>query len=385
MLNRLQAIGRGARGQTRGSDAREEQRTTARPVSQADSVLLLVPSGGGMAFQVYAVESEAAAAAFVQKTYPQLAEKSITFRPRAAPPTRYAGDDAEALVLVADSQRPGMVYVSSFEEMEDARSFLKFEEQNGQDMSLVTTYWGVPQPVAGIFRAPPGPGTVEPVTVGKTQAPATVSPVHFEAGRKLKATAPASATVPAQKEGLVDAIRNWPGWATVRARMIAVSVLDTDVYHVIQKDPIASSQARAIVVAAATAGGVGALWFGPAAVITYAVMGVAGWLVCAYLTYWVGTTLFTGRRSNESKTWLFQLLAFAHAPRLLLFLGLFVGLAMPAFGLVLAIGAFVWALLASVPAVEETLELDQQSALLSAMTGWMAMFALAVAAPLLIV
>jgi hypothetical protein len=166
--------------------------------------------------------------------------------------------------------------------------------------------------------------------------------------------------------------------------MVAVSVLNTDVYHVIQKDPIASSQARAIVAATAAAGGVGALWFGPLAVITYALMGVAGWAVCAYLTYWVGTTLFTGRRSEESKVWLFQLLAFAHAPRLLLFLGLILGLAMPGLGLVLAIGAFVWALLASVPAVEETLELDQQSALLSAMTGWMAMFALAQAAPLLI-
>jgi hypothetical protein len=338
-----------------------------------------------MAFQLFAVESEAAAAAFVQKEYPQLAEKSITFRPRAAQPKRYAGDEGEALVLVADSERPGMVYVSSFEEMEAAQSFLKFEEENGQDMSLVTAYWGVPQPVAGIFRAPSGGGAVEPVTVGRVQPSGAVTPVHFETVQQGKATARTSAAVPAQEEGLVDAVRNWPGWATVRARMSAVSVLDTDVYHVIQKDPIAPSQARAIVAATAAAGGVGALWFGPVAVITYALMGLAGWMVCAYLTYWVGTTLFTGRRSDESKVWLFQLLAFAHAPRLLLFLGLFLGLAMPGLGLVLAIGAFVWALLASVPAVEETLELDQQSALLSAMTGWMAMFALAQAAPLLIV
>ena len=384
MLNRLQAIGRGARGQTRGSGARDEPRGTARPVSPADSVLLLVPFGGGMAFQLFAVESEAAAAAFVQKEYPQLAEKSITFRPRAAQSGRYAGDDAEALVLVADSERPGMVYVSSFEEMEAAQSFLRFEEKNGMDMSLVTTYWGVPQPVAGIFRAPAGAGAVEPVTVGKIQPSATATPVHFETVQQGKPAVRTTAAVPEQKEGLADAIRNWPGWDTLRARMVAVSVLNTDVYHDIQKDPIASSQARAIVVAAAAAAGVGALWFGPLAVITYALMGVLGWLVCAYLTYWVGTKLFTGRQSDESKLWLFQLLAFAHAPRLLLFLGLFVGLAMPGLGLVLAIGAFVWALWASVPAVEETLELDQQSALLSAMTGWMAMFALAQAAPLLI-
>ena len=384
MLNRLQAIGRGARGQTRGSDASDKPRATARPVSPTDSVLLLVPWGGGMAFQLFAVESEAAAAAFVQKEYPQLAEKSITFRPRAAQQARYAGDGAEALVLVADSERPGMVYVSSFEEMEAAQSFLRFEEKNGMDMSLVTTYWGVPQQVAGIFRAPAGGGAVEPVTVGKIQPSRTAAPVHFETARQGKPAARTAAAVPTQRERLAEAVRDWPGWPTVRARMMAVSLLNTDVYHDIQKDPIASSQARAIVAATAAAGGLGALWFGPLAVITYALMGVAGWLVCAYLTYEVGTRLFTGRRSDETKMWLFQLLAFAHAPRLLLFLGVFLGLAMPGLGLVLAIGAFVWALLASVPAVEETLELDQQSALLSAMTGWMAMFALAVAAPLLI-
>jgi hypothetical protein len=384
MLNRLQAIGRGARGQTRRSDARDEPQGTARPVSPADSVLLLVPSGGGMAFQLFAVESEAAAAAFVQKQYPQLAEKSITFRPRAAQPKRYAGEEGEALVLVADSERPGMVYVSSFDEMEAAESFLRFEEKNGMDMSLVTTYWGVPQPVAGIFRAPAGAGAVEPVTVGKVQPSRIATPAHFETVQQRKPAARTTAAVTEQKEGLADAIRNWPGWATVRARMVAVSVCDTDVYHDIQKDPIASSQARAIVAATAAATAVGAFWFGPVAIITYALMGVAGWLACAYLTHWVGTKLFTGRESEESKLWLFQLLAFAHAPRLLLFLGFFVSLAMPGFGLVLAIGAFVWALWASVPVVEETLELDQQSALLSAMTGWMAMFAIAQAAPLLI-
>jgi Yip1-like protein len=222
------------------------------------------------------------------------------------------------------------------------------------------------------------------VTVGKVQPSRTAAPVHFETVQQRTPAARTTAAVTEQKEGLADAIRNWPGWATVRARMVAVSVCDTDVYHDIQKDPIASSQARAIVAATAAATGVGAFWFGPVAIITYALMGVAGWLACAYLTHWVGTKLFTGRESEESKLWLFQLLAFAHAPRLLLFLGFFVSLVMPGFGLVLAIGAFVWALWASVPVVEETLELDQQSALLSAMTGWMAMFAIAQAAPLLI-
>jgi len=382
----LQAIGRGASGQTRGSDAREAPSAAGRPLSPEDSILLLIPTDGGMAFRLFAVDSERAAAVFVHQKYPQLAEKSITFRPRAAQPKRYAGDDAEALVLVADSARPGMVYVSSFEEMEAAQSFLRFEEKNGLDMDLVTTYWGVPQAVAPVAAGQVGAGAIESSpTTAKMQVSGAVAPVHLGASQPGKpAGKPAartSAAVPAQQEGIVAAIRSWPGWATLRGRMSAVSILNSEVLEVIRRDPIASSQARAIVVAAAAASGVGAFWFGPLAVLSYAVMGLIGWVACAYLTYWIGTQVFAGRRSAESKLWLFKSLGFAQAPRLLLVLGLVV----PGFGLLLALGMFVWALAASVPAVEETLEIDTQSAFLSAMTGWLAMFALAQAAPLLII
>jgi hypothetical protein len=64
---------------------------------------------------------------------------------------------------------------------------------------------------------------------------------------------------------------------------------------------------------------------------------------------------------------------------------LVLGLALPGFGLLLALAMFVWALAASIPAAEETLEIDMLSALLSAMTGWLAMFALARALPLMTV
>ena len=388
MLGRLQAIGRGALGQSRGSNAVQEQHVGARHVSSADSVLLLVPSGGGMAYQLFAVESEAAAAAFVQQQFPALADKSITFRPRAAQPAKYAGDNGEALVLVADSERPGMVYVSSFEEMEAAQSFLRFEEENGMDMDLVTTYWGVPQPVLGIRKAHSEQGAVEPVTVGKVQPARVATPVHYgtgvpvkpAAGVRVNAAASASEAVAEQKNAIVEAIRSWPGWATLRARLIAASVLNREVYEPIRKDPIAWSQARVIVAAAAAVTGIGAFWFGPVAVITYTLLALGAWLACAYLTYWVGTTLFTGRRSDESKEWLFKSLAFAQGPRLLLLAGVL----LPGFSVLLALAMFIWTLAASVPAVEESLELDRESALLSALTGWMAMYALAEAVPLLI-
>jgi hypothetical protein len=346
----------------------------------ADSVLLLVPSGGGMAYQLFAVESEGAAAAFVQQEFPQLADKSITFRPRAAQPAKYAGDNGEALVLVADSERPGMVYVSSFQEMDDAQSFLRFEEENGMDMDLVTTYWGVPQPVLGIRKAHSEQGAVEPVTVGKARPAKVATPVQYGTGVRVKAPPKATEAVAAQPNAVVEAVREWQGWATLRARLVAAAVLNRDVYEIIRKDPIAWSQARVIVAAAAAVTGVAAFWFGPVAVITYAVLALGAWVAGAFLTYWVGTTLFTGRKSDESKEWLFKSLAFAQGPRLLILSGLL----LPGFSVLLSLAMFMWTMAASVPAVEESLELDRESALLTALTGWMAMYALAEALPLLL-
>jgi hypothetical protein len=352
-----------------------------------------------MAFRLFAVESEAAAATFVYQQYPTLAQKSLAFRPRAAPPKRYSGDEAEALVLVADGTRPGIVYVSSFEEMEAAQSFIRFEEKNGLDLDLVTTYWGSPQPVtkfaasphvsAAAAAAPSVSAAVQvPVTAPRVQAAAAVSPLipgrvrqgMPPAPPRKQAPASSAAAAPAQRESIIDSIRNWPGWPTIRARVTAVSLLNSEVYEAIRKDPIAFSQARTIVAAAAAAAGVGALWFGPLAVVSFAIMGVIGWLAGAHLTHWVGTKLFTGRQAEESKVWLFKSLGFCQAPRLLVLLGVLV----PGFGLIFALAGFVWTLAASITAVEETLEIDTQSALLSAMTGWLAMFAIAQAAPLMV-
>jgi hypothetical protein len=341
-----------------------------------------------MAYRLFSVESERAAAVFVHQQYPQLADKSITFRPRAAQPKRYSGDDAEALVLVADQARPGMVYVSSFEEMEAAQSFIRFEEKNGLDPNLVTTYWGVPQTVgrfagsgetaAALVEA--AASAIQPVAVGKVQAAAVPRPVNLGPSQGRKPDGGRRAEEASPREGIVDSIRTWEGWPTIRARVTAVAILNSDVHEVIRKDPIAESQARAIIAAAAAASALGAFWFGPLAVISYAVMGVVGWLAGAYLTHWVGTRLFTGRRADDSRLWLFKSLGFAQAPRLVVTLGLL----LPGLGLILALAGSVWTLAASVAATEETLEIDGQSALLAALTGWLGMFAIAYALPLML-
>jgi hypothetical protein len=350
-------------------------------------LLLLIPTEGGLSYRLFAVEDEPAAAAFVQQTYPTLRDKSFAFRPMHVPPSARSGEKAEVLVLIADPDRAGVVYVSSFEEMESAESFIRFEEKNGLSMDLVKTYWGIPQPVRGSGQSPVDAQSVAAVDIapGHTKeqpvaAPAIpVAPQRATAGARRAATPPAAAAT-AEAQGVFEAIRTWAGWSTLRGRTFAVSLLNSEVHEIIGKDPIALSQGRVIVAAAAAAGALGMFWWGPFAVVTYAVLGLLGWLACAWVTYLIGTELFEARKSPETKLALFKSLAFAQAPRMLIVFGL----VLPGFGPLIAFAVYVWALAASVPATEQTLEIDTQSAFLSALTGWLVLFALGQALPIIL-
>ncbi len=100
-----------------------------------------------MSFRLFSVENEGAASAFLQQEFPRLGGKSVAFWPLKVKPQASAGQSAEALVLISDPDRPGTVYLSSFETMEDAESFMSFETENGLDPDLITTYWGVPKTI----------------------------------------------------------------------------------------------------------------------------------------------------------------------------------------------------------------------------------------------
>ena len=176
-------------------------------------------------------------------------------------------------------------------------------------------------------------------------------------------------------------MRAWPGWETLRERVTAAAMLKWEIYEEIKNDPIASPQARVIVAAGAAAAGIGAFWSGPFALIAYVVAGLLGWLAFAYLTYWVGTTVFPGRRSGESWGLLFKALGIASAPRILMVSGI----ALPLFGPLIALALFIWVLAAAVPATQYSLELDRESSILTAIAGALALFAVSLMIPALII
>ena len=387
---------------------REEEETSVdtRPVAAApslaaeDALLLFLPMSGGMSFRLYTVEDEKAAAAFVRQEFPYGGAKSLLFRPLRNGTRSGADEGAEVLVVINDPSRPGTVYLSSFMDMGSAQSFVRFEESNGLDPSLVTVHRGVPIPIenappsaarpsapvqptatrvvpaAPVLAAPPPALTQEPAMA---QPVVTAKVALSKTPQQTKAASTQTATTP--RPGIIESIRRWPGWDTLPERVRGAATLKWQTFEEIKGDPIASSQARVIVVAVAAASGVGAFWAGPVAIVIYTVAGLLGWLAGAHLTYRVGAALVAGNRAPESKQLLFNGLALAHAPRVLLVVGIVLPWLVP----LIVIALLIWAVAAMVPATEYALELDRQSATLTAMTAALAVFAISFVVPALLI
>ena len=189
----------------------------------------------------------------------------------------------------------------------------------------------------------------------------------------------------------MESIRAWPGWDTLPERINVAATLKWQQYDEMKEDPIAVSQARVMVGAAAAAGGVGALWAGPVAVVMYAAAGLLGWLAAAHLTYWVGTVFFPGRREQESKDLLFKVMGLCQAPRLILLVGMVlpvIGLVVPSMSVLLpliVLGVLLWVLVAMIPATQYSLEIDRESATLTVLTSWLALFAISFVIPAVLV
>jgi hypothetical protein len=424
MLTRL--LSRGARKEQDTAPATEVSPAVVGPqVAREGAPLLFVPVDGGMSFRLFSANDQRDAAAFVQDAFPGLGSKALFFEPLRPGMRAIDDEQVESLVVINDTTRPGTVYVSSFTDTESAESFVEFETRGGLDPSLVTVHRGIVQsiengPASGPYstpvppRAAPTPMPVEPVATVPVQpvepvATVPIQPVAPKRPPSVQPSVPApkaavapqarsrSAAAAAPKEaaaprpGLMESIRAWPGWDTLPERINVAATLKWQQYDEMKEDPIAVSQARVMVGAAAAAGGVGALWAGPVAVVMYAAAGLLGWLAAAHLTYWVGTVFFPGRREQESKDLLFKVLGLSQAPRLLLLVGIVlpvIGLVVPAMSVLLpliVLGVLLWVLVAMIPATQYSLEIDRESATLTVLTSWLALFAISFVIPAVLV
>ena len=135
-------------------------------------------------------------------------------------------------------------------------------------------------------------------------------------------------------------------------RMIRAARLSPQLYEEVEADTGATSQAMMVVVLVAVATGIGATGVGGVAgLFTGILFGLLSWAVWAYVTYFIGTSLFPTPETDASWGELARTTGFAQSPGILRFLGF-----IPLIGPVIYLAASLWQLVAMVIAVRQALD-----------------------------
>ena len=154
-------------------------------------------------------------------------------------------------------------------------------------------------------------------------------------------------------------------------RVIRAAMLDVDLYEEVEADTSLNQEALMVVILVAILGGIGAFLggviggnFGAAilGLILAVVVGVINYYIWAYVTYFVGTNLFSGTADVGE---LLRTLGYASGPRALSVLGF-----IPCIGGLLVLVGLVWSLVAGIIAVRQALDFDTTNAVITAIIGW---------------
>ena len=154
-------------------------------------------------------------------------------------------------------------------------------------------------------------------------------------------------------------------------RVVRAAMLDVNLYEEVEADTSLTQEAFMVVILVSIASGIGSFLVGVIGgdigaaligLIFAVIMGVLGYYIWAYITYFVGTNLFGGTADVGE---LLRTLGYASGPRVLGVLAFIPCLG----GLASLIGA-IWALVAGVVAVRQALDFDTTKAILTVIIGW---------------
>ena len=154
-------------------------------------------------------------------------------------------------------------------------------------------------------------------------------------------------------------------------RVVRAAMLDVNLYEEVEADTSLTQEALMVVILVSIASGIGSFLAGVIGgdigaaligLIFAVIMGVLGYYIWAYITYFVGTNLFGGTADVGE---LLRTLGYASGPRVLGVLAFIPCLG----GLASLIGA-IWALVAGVVAVRQALDFDTTKAILTVIIGW---------------
>lgn len=158
-----------------------------------------------------------------------------------------------------------------------------------------------------------------------------------------------------------------------RDRLFRAIKLDPDLYEEVEADHTANGQAVLTVVLSSLAAGVGGAlsggWYG---LLLHTVVALVGWVVWAFLSYFIGAKLMPEPQTRADMGELLRCTGFSSAPGILQVLGFLPGLGTFIRGVV-----FLWMLAAFVLAVRQALDYTSTwRALGVCVIGWLVLMSL---------
>ena len=165
------------------------------------------------------------------------------------------------------------------------------------------------------------------------------------------------------------------GSSSLVNRMVRASKLEVGLYEEVEADSTATSQALVAVIVVSLASGIGT---GIAGMTTMGALGfllgllaglaasLVGWLAWSYLAYILGTTIFKGPETSATWGELLRAIGFAHSPGVQRIFSI-----VPFVGGIIAFGASIWFLIATVIAVRQALDFSTGRAIGTCIVGWL--------------
>jgi len=165
-------------------------------------------------------------------------------------------------------------------------------------------------------------------------------------------------------------------FAAMFNRVVRAAMLDVDLYEEVEADTSLTQEALMVVILVSIASGIGGFLAGVLGeggigaalinLIVTVVIGVVGYYIWAYITYFVGTNLFGGTADVGE---LLRTLGYASGPRVLGVLAF-----IPCLGPLAGLVGAIWALVTGVVAVRQALDFDTGNAIITVIVGWLVVF-----------
>ena len=134
-------------------------------------------------------------------------------------------------------------------------------------------------------------------------------------------------------------------------RMVGAATLNVNVYEEVEADTSATRQALLVVTLVAIATGIGSIGSGVAGFISGMVIGLVGWALWAWITYFIGTKLLKTPETHANWGQLARTLGFAQSPGVLKVFAF-----IPVIGGLIYLAVLIWTLVTMVVAVRQALD-----------------------------